>query len=516
MVVMHKTIYIRGIATIELLIALAVGVIMISGATMLSLGGQTAGLDTELAEHGLYKTSSVTEVTMGEVAGLWNGAAGVVTAFGADFYNPASKIADISPCLKLVSGSTSHDDYDKGRDFGQGLESLVASVAQARALGGGCDPFPPEVWDTPRVFGSTPPNVIDGEGTGIDVASIGGKKYAFVTSNNSSGSKSDFWVIDITDSDDPLLVASIEAGGCRTVPSEPKSCGLNSVDVGDGYAYVTNMLSTKDTSSEELIVIDVGTDPLDPRIVKKVTLGITPNCPGAYCPGGAQIARYQNHRVFVGTHRIGGAEFHAFDVTDPTNPSPQGSLNLEHNINDISINGNYAFLATSNNSGEVMVMNISGAVPTNTGIVFGADGNEDGEAIYVLGDQLYLGRDRTPAARSDFYILDVSKLLASAPPNEVIISSKNLSLGASAEGVTALTVQGTYAFLGISGSSDPFHVWDVSVPSSPWRTNTCPAPPLPQNITGLVYSNDKVLVAFRSNEAFRILYDDPSISCPQS
>ncbi|MBI2474282.1 MAG: hypothetical protein HYV68_01135, partial [Candidatus Taylorbacteria bacterium] len=62
----------KGAATIELLIALAVGVIFITGAALVSFGAQTAGLDTSLTKRGLDIGSNGINDRVAAVSVGWN------------------------------------------------------------------------------------------------------------------------------------------------------------------------------------------------------------------------------------------------------------------------------------------------------------------------------------------------------------------------------------------------------------------------------------------------------------
>src|SRR3990167_6244180 len=85
----------RGAATIELLIALAVGVIFITGATLVSFGAQTAGLDTGLTNEGQKLAEVGTADTVSSVAAAWNGATEINDV---DFYQTKSEIKDVNKC----------------------------------------------------------------------------------------------------------------------------------------------------------------------------------------------------------------------------------------------------------------------------------------------------------------------------------------------------------------------------------------------------------------------------------
>src|SRR6185436_7642881 len=132
-----------------------------------------------------------------------------------DPYLKATAVSDISQCLKQIGGDVSWTS-EKNRGLSIGLGTLVGSIAEAKALGGGCDPFPPSAWDNPDSFSSFDTNSYGAsagiKGTGIDVLSISGTRYAFISAIHSSPAQADFWIVDITDPENPVFVSKYNSG----------------------------------------------------------------------------------------------------------------------------------------------------------------------------------------------------------------------------------------------------------------------------------------------------------------
>jgi hypothetical protein len=486
----------RGFSTLEILIALAVAALFLTSASMLAFGGQSAGLDVALTQGGLSTAAAQIDDASASTSADWGSSA---TPWGTSWYGRSNAITNISPCLKLVQSDTTWTSV-QSRGFEEGLQTLVGNIIAAKALGG-CDPFPPSDWDTPEIAGGE--DISQGQGTGVAASYINGTRYAFFTTVHSTQSTEDFWVVDTSDPANPnLLVAA----------ATNFSMGLNDIAIAGSYAFLANASSTASESSDELLIVDIST-PAAPSQLARLSLGITPNCP-QFCPGGAQAIYYYNDRLYLGTHRIGGNEFFIVDVSNPLAPTILGSFGLNHNINDITVSGNYAYLATSDDVGELTILNISN--PASISVIGrydavreggGQASDEDGLSVFVLGNYAFLGRERTNNANErDFYVLDVS--VPSAPSK--LDAERYVSTGSG--GVNAIHVQGNLVFLGTSDSNDEFKILNISNPTDIQVQPTCgPSLNYPQVAGDIDYIDNLVFVANRSNEVFRIMYDTPNV-----
>lgn len=228
---------------------------------------------------------------------------------------------------------------------------------------------------------------------------------------------------------------------------------------------------------------------------------------------------YYDNKVYIGTQYqpcTGSCtsnqnnEFHVYNVSNPANPQHVGRLNINHNINDIFVNATNAFLATSDDSGELMVVDIAnpGTMihPDVSGKKFNPSGNLDGLSVYVLGTDAYLGRERATGANFDFYQVD-----AGNPASMVSVRSKRLGI-ANNTGVVDILVRNRFAFLITSDSNQTFQVWNVE--QSP--TTFVPVNSLCPNVVNLAKSRaiasygDAVMVINDNQAALNVLRDKPT------
>ncbi len=300
--------------------------------------------------------------------------------------------------------------------------------------------------------------------TGLDVKN----KIVYLSSTASDNKKPDFYIVDATNGQNPVIVSSLDTGP-----------GLNAVDTAGTYAYVAN----SDTNAQ-LQIIDVS-NLTSPVLISSYKL---PGISGTGAVGNSIF--YYNSKIYFGTKRATGPEFHIIDVSNPSNPIELGNFETNADVNSIRVTGNTAYLATSDNAKEAMVLNVSDPASISLTGSFDASSDDDGQSIYLVGNKLYLGR---AGGSNDFIIADAASSTAITQ-----LSSTNLG-GVSVNGIV---VRDYLAFLGTSASNSEFQVWNISTSTNPtlWSSFN-----FPQIITGIDYEDNRVYVSVRSNDALRII-----------
>jgi len=117
-----------------------------------------------------------------------------------------------------------------------------------------------------------------------------------------------------------------------------------------------------------------------------------------------------------------------YDVSSPASPSLMGSIELGHSVNDIYVAGSFAYLATDDETGELMVIDISSPAtmqhPDGTGMKYDLTGTQDGTALFYSSGVVFIGVGRSSgdsASWHDFYALNVS-----IPTNITELGSKDV------------------------------------------------------------------------------------------
>ncbi len=335
--------------------------------------------------------------------------------------------------------------------------------------------------------------------------------------------KDDLWVIDVSDTIHPKVVRSLETGDATS------KNGLNDIEVVTSntgtFAYVL-----QNNTKNQLRTIDVS-DPttLDSSDITSTisfeTYGVSPT--GSNPQG--KVITYYDGKLYIGLYTTVGPEFLVFNVaTNPQSPSFVGAIanGFDHSINDIAIRGSYAFLAikpanppSGNNTKELMVLDISHATPVNTGAGYNAtqtsNDTEAATALYLIGNKLYLGRERTSnASEKDFYVFDISN-----PTNPSVIKSKRLGISTGGSlgtpRVIDIIVHGTLGFFVTTDSTKPFQVYDVvSNPNDIVSVSTCNNYVNLPKLIEIVYKDNLIYGANGNQAALNILRDEPNACTP--
>ncbi len=264
---------------------------------------------------------------------------------------------------------------------------------------------------------------LSGNNDGLKIAVSG--DYVFLIR---SASNPDFIVVDVSNPAAPVQVASLNLAGT-----------LANIAVSGDYAYVTS-----NDNNAELLIVDISNP-------------ITPSLAGTYNAPNTTDGRavfVSGTTVYMGRSDSGSTdEFLIINASNPASPVLIGSLNLSGNANEISVLGNYAFIASSNNSQELQVVNITNpSTPTLTGSL-NLSGNTDALTIAAYGSTVVIGQGST------MYLVNVA-----TPASPSVLGS--ISAGGTVND-TNLGNSNTYAFVASSNNSAEFQVINITTSSAP-------------------------------------------------
>lgn len=491
-----------GWSTLELLIALAVIMVVLVPATQVVLGNTEFARDTRFSQAALVMANHNSENAVRELHTDWDSA---TTAYDStsdalpDEKSETMTITDISECLKEVT-STLGWDNSPIRPGMAGITTLVTNPDEVRKLLGNCNTTPPSGgWDQPTSYGAIDFSPAGGKALDIDVVKRGSQRIAFIASSYSATSKPDLMVVDVSDPVAPSLISDLDLG-----------VDLNAIVVAGDYLY-----GAAEDNTDQLVVVNVS-DLSNP--VREISLSLPGvDSAGSY-PEGRAIAFYDDV-VYIGTWETAGPEFHAIDVSSPTTPVALDSIELTHSVKHmVAVNG-HAYLATTADTAELMVVDISDPTdlsdPVSDGTVFDVRGTDgitgsarNGSAVYVLGDKAYLGREGSGQNDDDeheYFVLDVSD-----PSLITKLGSLELNLKTD-EKVVSLAVVGPYGFIVSDDTNIGFQVWNITDPANIVAPSSCDnLYNYPEKPTALDFMDDYGFVSNESNKALRVIYDDPS------
>ncbi len=456
---------IRGQSVLEILIALAVIVLSASSAVAVLFSGRSLLLDAQMEEVALnlsrqdFETSRATAQT--NFANLTNSSSTI-----GDFTKETT-VESVDAYTKKITNKVSWKTSPL-RTQKVELNTIVTDWRNVSQTGGdtGGGGLTGD-WKNPKTLGSVdlgPGN----SATDLDVKN----KIVYLSAQASDEKKPDFYIVNATNGQNPFIVSSLNTGD-----------GLNAVDVANNYAYVDN----QDTNAQ-LQIIDVS-NLNNPMLIKSFKLyGVS----GTNAIG--QSIFYNNSKIYIGTKKATGPEFHVIDVSSATNPIELGSFEVNADVNDIYVRNNIAYIATSDNQ-ELMLLNVSN--PSSISKISGYDApgdSEDGKSLYLVANKLYMGRlvGGNHEEHHELHILDVSSSTA----------IQNLGSKDMATDVNGVVVRDYLAFLGTSDSNKELQIWNISNPANIefWSSFN-----FPQVATGIDYEDNLVYVSVRSNDALRII-----------
>jgi len=399
----------KGQSVIEILVAMGIFVLVSNAAVLLFFGGQSLSLDSmnaqfalDYAAEGMEVTQSIRErswdeLTDGDYGLVFNAGENKWELSGTDdskkIFTRKVTIVTLSENTKKITTEIAwQTDPLRPQTITLVEQFINWEVAQQESEnlggdtgGGGTIPY----WSNPQTLGTVDVGA-GGQATDLDVLN----KIVYLTSKASDKKKDDFFVIDVTDGQNPVVTGRINTG-----------LGLNAVDAAGNYAYVAN-----DDKNAQLQVIAI-TGPVVPDLKTNYRLGED----NAACENDDKEGNtifYYAQKVYLGTNKASGdPEFHIIDVSNPLNPTSLGCEEINEDVNAIYVKDNYAYLATSGT--ELLVYNISDPANITLAGSFDAPGSsEDGKSIQLIGNTLYLGREQ--GGRHDdhheLHILNVTDL----------------------------------------------------------------------------------------------------------
>lgn len=489
--------YTGGAGTLEILIAFAVLVSAISAVILVGVGNQVVAVDSQTNAEALYKAHTLLEETRAMSRQNFSLVSATTNTeiVGGLSYTKTLTVTDTTPCKKLASSTIS---WNNNTDRPQKIElgTYLTDIPGALALGGDCATTPPESdWTNPERFADDTFN--PGKPTALDALN----KFAYLGVN-----KPPYFIIAST------TYAVLNQSGNLILTSENGFDLLdepNALDVVHyGATDKTYVFVAMNTATNQLRVVNV-TDVKNPSVVATSSLDSTLIPAGQRVSGSnpqAKVIYYYNDKIYLGFDRTSGPEFHVYDVTDPESPVWEGSREMNHNVKDIIVRGDYAYLAmtaSDSNDKELAILNISdpsdilphfvSGAPEEWG--YNAEGLQDGLSLFLVGSKLYLGREQGSVTEADFLVLDVSSTTSAIP-----------ELGTETIGADILEIQiaDKFGFLGTSKTNQEFQIWNVSNPSSISLIQTYN---FGNNIRqGFDYEPDFIYATGLSTPNFQILY----------
>jgi hypothetical protein len=258
----------------------------------------------------------------------------------------------------------------------------------------------------------------------LDVFSVG--NYAYLCDGTV------MTILDMTTPANPTFVGSYTA-----------SSTVNHVYVDGTYAYLSTI-----NNSAELTIVNIS-NPASPALASTVNLADTNDALTTFVAGGfAYVGRAVD--TTSGTN-----EFYIINVSNPNSPSTLGSINLTGNVNNIKVNGNFAYLATAVDTTEVVVINVTNKSAPTTAGSYNAAGTADGVDLGIQGTTLYLAEVNNTSGA------EVFALSIATPSTPSLLGTYEVG-----GNVTGISPTANYLFLSTIVATRQFIVVNSSTPSS--------------------------------------------------
>ena len=252
------------------------------------------------------------------------------------------------------------------------------------------------------------------------------KGRLFIVKNNDPGGQ-EFLIYDISNPRTPSLISASELG------SDGKK-----IIVSGGFAYV----ATSD-DSQELKIFNIS-DPTSPLPIGNLNLAGTADATNL----AISDSRLYLIRVFDGVEK----EFNTINITNAAIPELISSQDFSDTISDIFIDGRYAYLSTNIDSQEVIVIDLSIDLPAENIVgTYDIAGNENTSAISFSFPYIYIS-----SLQNKIYIL-------SAITPASISEASQISLS----GISDIYIADKKGFFTDGSSALGMYTYDLTNPASP-------------------------------------------------
>jgi len=280
-------------------------------------------------------------------------------------------------------------------------------------------------------------------------------EYVFVTS---SAAGKGLYIFDVSDPESPLRLSNTFMLGAASHKA---------------VVYKNTLYLAVEGIGDELQAFDISNPAgLDSSTVPRATYNV---------PGGGRVralVRYGSI-LFVGaTGMDNESEFYAFDISNPDSIALIGELAIEDDatVNDIFLRGQYAYLATSRDAQELIVIDVTNPSDMRLHAAYNAVDAQDGTAVRGTATSFYIGR-AYGSAIDEFLLITGSEGVPSSNP----IDTYGADMGSAGEGhVHAMDIDllGCYAFIATDFSQKQLQIRSAAsteIPELAYRRLAGPA-----------------------------------------
>ncbi len=478
-----------GFSIIELLIASSIALIVISAVYIVSFGNQSTVLSSETNSEAVIKTQQLLESQ--QAAGRQDFNLVNSTSSTDGVYKKGVDVQLLPDLLtKQVTASTTWKG-DHGQILSVKITTLITSLDSVTSPNT-CNSSltNPNGWKTPVHYDFQTTSMLpppSSNGISISDIDILNKRMYIVSDSPPVPNPETFFVFDL--SSNPSVTPTFRGRIDNNVSSTEGLSGLSVASTTSKiYAYASSLRGSNfsncvpGTNCAQLQVFDV-TSPSAPTIVANYLVP-TSTAPFVLGNGGTAVGKtvvYKDGYIYLGLKKTtSGPEFIIIDVGGgglgtPTSPKYVGSFPIGFTVNAIQVEGDYAYVATTDTAAgnkRLLILNISNKTTPKLSIApvggfFTAGGIGVGNTVSVVGTKVYFGTAFSGAAIPNFYILNGSN--PASYPSALPQYGVGTVAGTN-DSVNAISVRDYLVFL---LTNNQFQVWNISNPSAPtpWSTS---------------------------------------------
>jgi Tfp pilus assembly protein PilV len=442
-----------GFSIVEALLAATVFGMLTTGIIGAVIYGRTAVADSGdhqravmMAEEGLDAAKNIGNASY---ATLVDGTYGIVQSGGQWTLSGTSDISGIyTRQITIAAVGTNRKTVTSTVAWGASNVSMSTRIVNWEAN--------IKLWSNAITGGS-----VDATGTtdGLKVSADG--NYAYMVRNTTT---SNFVIFNISTPTAPTIVSTTTISGTPT-----------NIEVANGYAYITTS-----TAASGLLIYNVAT-PAAPTLTKTVSFT------GTAAARGVTIKGSYAYVVRASDTATNANEFNVVNIATPASAAVVGGYNNNIQMNEVYAYGNYAFVATSSTTAEMLVINVTTPATPTLGATYNPATALAALTVTAINDgtTVLLGMGTT---------LDAISVSSPTTPTRL-----GTYTAAGTINDVAVDVTDQYAFLGTASTTGEFQVINISSKSAMALTKTVDVTGTTSTVSGLDYASSLDVVVGASS-----------------
>ncbi|MFA6295559.1 MAG: hypothetical protein WC666_04035 [Candidatus Paceibacterota bacterium] len=290
---------------------------------------------------------------------------------------------------------------------------------------------------------------------------------AYISTDSSTASDPDLLIVDIRNTDSPVILSSINTGP-----------GITSIALVGKRIYV----AVPSTVAELHIIRLDGLMNLILEEKFKLPLPYATATPPL-----ASSIFYSNSNIYLGTEKWDGEELNIIDVSNPLQPVKISGFEIGSKVQDIFIHDNLAYIA-SGNQGQLITVDISDSVNPIITNIFSPSGwsRQEGKASSVFENIFNFGRNSggyNIASDHEVFTWQTNPFIGLSTSSSISIDSTSSTISTAPTsidipgGVYGITADRSNIYLATRQINKEFQIFDHSLTASSSKAYSLPIAP---------------------------------------